>query len=165
MRKNLVVLGLIGAFVVGSATAVLAAHLTNYPLRHSTTGAQFGNSSLTFDDGYINGRWEWYAATDTDLNGIPTHGGFHFWGRIYDTLCSDGDNVYSKVAVAGYAPLSFYGTLDANCSDGQPSKLYQNYEVWDPQALYTTTASYNVCRDRSFPYSDNCSTTQTMSRV
>lgn len=49
----------------------------------------------------------------------------------------------------GYSPNSFYGT--------QCGSKYQNYEVYDYQALITTHAEYSVCRDRSFPYSDNCS--------
>ena len=128
MRKAVLSFGLIAAFVV-SGTAAWASHGTNYSLNKSTTGASF------------SGYWEWYARGEA-------HGGFHFWGTLRDTICDDGDNVYTKAKVEGYSWQSFYGT--------QCGSRSQNYEVYDPQATYVRSAEWSVCRDRSVPYSDNC---------
>lgn len=137
MRKKILVSAALtaGLVVCGAGTAL--AHHVGGNLNHQTTGAGF------------SGNWDW---SHEDQG----HGGFNFYGYISDNNCGDGDNVYSKVQVMSYTPNSFYGD--------QCGTKYQSYEVWDYQATRTTHAEYQVCRDRSAPYSDNCSTKQYMNR-
>lgn len=130
LRKKLLVLGFVGIFLLGVAGTSLASHLANSTLYADDAGVKF------------NGTWEWYSAGEGN-------GGWHFWGTLSDTNCGDGNNVYSKVKVMGYTPNSFYGNA---CGD-----KYQNWEVSDYQATTTTHAQYWACRDRSAPYTDNCS--------
>jgi hypothetical protein len=134
----LVVLLLVGVMMMSSAV-VLASHLANSSLSASTTGARF------------SGTWEWYSASEGTVGG-----GWHFWGTLYDTNSSDGDNVYNKVQAEAYNPNSFYGV--------QNGSEYQNYEVGADDQLTTRNIKYWVCRDRSAPYSDNCSSQQSYSR-
>jgi hypothetical protein len=110
-------------------------------LSDSTTGARF------------SGQWAWMKKDHSDGG----HGGWHFWGTIYDTKCDDGDGPYSKVKVEGYSANSFYGN--------QCTSTYQNWEVYDYQALWTGHAEWSVCRDRSFPFSDNCSSVHEFDRL
>ncbi len=119
-----------------SVGIALATH-TGGGLNETTTGAHFG------------GGWNWYHKDQA-------HGGFHFWGDLDDTVCGDGDNVYSKVKAANWSPTSLYGQ--------QCGSEYQNYEVWDEDQVTTTYIEFSVCRDRSFPYSDNCSSKRVFRR-
>lgn len=130
LRKKLLILGFVGVFLLGVAATSLASHLADHALTADDAGVSF------------SGTWEWYTASEG-------HGGWHFWGTLSDTNCGDGDNVYSKVKVMGYSPNSFYGNACGNKS--------QNWEVYDYQATTTTHAQYWACRDRSAPFSDNCS--------
>lgn len=137
MRKKIVVTTAltVGLAVCGTGTAL--AHHVGGNLNHSTTGASF------------SGTWDWSHQDQSE-------GGFNFYGTLSDNNCGDGDNVYSKVRVMAYSPNSFYGNECGN--------EWQAYEVWDYQALRTTHAEFSVCRDRSAPYSDNCSATQNFNR-
>jgi hypothetical protein len=137
MRKNLIVTAVLtaGLALCGAGTAF--AHHVGGNLNHSTTGASF------------SGTWDWSHEDQGN-------GGFNFYGTISDTNCGDGDNVYSKVQVMSYTPNSFYGNA---CGT-----KWQGYEVYDYQAIRTTHAEYQVCRDRSFGYTDNCSTKQYFNR-
>ncbi|MDQ3916416.1 MAG: hypothetical protein M3323_13985 [Actinomycetota bacterium] len=144
MKRKVAVGGCLVALLV--LTGAVAAWAGG-SLRHSTTGADFGNKK---SDGY----WTW-CSNDGSGN-FCKNGGFRHYGTITDTNSSDGDNVYSKVKVEGYNPASYYGT--------QNGQKYQNIETYDYQAILTKNATYWVCRDRSAPYSDNCSTGQSFSR-
>jgi hypothetical protein len=84
----------------------------------------------------FDGAWEWNTMSEG-------HGGWHYWGTLQDTI-TDGDEVYTKARPAGYSYTSYFATS-------------QNREIYDPQATRTDSASFFVCRDRGFPYSDNCS--------
>ena len=142
MRKWVVASTVLFLLITG-ATAAFAAHA----LRASTTGADFGNK---LSDGF----WQWCP---NDGSGrFCEHGGWRFYGTITDTVHTDGDNVYSKVQVEGYTPNSFYGN--------QNGQKYQDWEVYDYQAIITHHAHYWVCRDRSAPFGDNCSTEQNFTR-
>jgi hypothetical protein len=142
MRK--IVAGSIVAFVIlAGATAAFAASA----LRASTTGADFGNVN---SDGF----WRWCPFQSP--YGYCQNGGWNFYGTITDTVHTDGDNVYSKVKVNALTPASFYGT--------QNGQKYQAWEVYDADVQLTNSAKYWVCRDRSFPYSDNCSTEKDFNR-
>jgi hypothetical protein len=139
-RARKAVVASVAVFIlITGATAAFAATA----LRASTTGADFGNKK---SDGY----WRWCPFVYP--YGYCQNGGWNFYGTLTDTVTTDGDNVYSKVQVEAYTPNSFYGT--------QNGQKYQAWEVYAPDEIYTQGAQYWVCRDRSFPYSDNCSTGQ-----
>lgn len=128
-----------------SVTAAFASSGTQN--RRSTTGADFG---IALSDGFR--RW----CPNNGSGAYCQNGGFEYHGTLKDTNSSDGDNVYTATRVEGYGWISKYGVENGT--------RYQAWEIYDYQAIYTNNAEWKVCRDRSFPYTDNCTTIGWVSR-
>lgn len=153
--KVLVVLVLAVIAVMLAALPALAHHWTNNRMDPVTTGAAFG------------GYWEWHSYTNTPPPNNED-GGYHFWGYLADTICNDGDAPYSKVTINDQAgdPVSLYGTT---CVAGSVANTFQDSCAGSgagyatclfkphPSVVRIASVDFQACRDRSFPYGDNCS--------
>lgn len=139
MRKASVTAILAGAFLLAAAVPAMSNHWPDNRMDPATTGAAFG------------GWWEWFSYFPQES------GSYRFWGYLADTICNDGDAPYSKVTTYGQnaGPFSYYGTM---CVAGSVANTYQDYTVpMHPSLTHLSSVDYQVCRDRSFPYADNCS--------
>lgn len=145
MRKSKLI-ALVGLFLTSFTITAWATH-----------DGPSANFSLYADieGGVFDGWREWYPQ--------GTHQGyFHYEGLLTDDVCDDGDNVYTKLKVEGYAWESFYG--DQKCDGSGDDQLYQDIVRGDPQVVRTNNARWAMCRDRAFPYSDNCTNERVFER-
>lgn len=128
-----------GAFVLAAALPAMADHWPNNRMDPSTTGAAFG------------GWWEWFSYFPQES------GSYRYWGYIADTVCNDGDAPYSRVRAYDQTAQmpDNYGVM---CVTGTVANTYQDVTIaMHPSLTHLSSVDYWVCRDRSFPYQDNCS--------
>jgi hypothetical protein len=70
--------------------------------------------------------------------------------------------VYVKARPEGYGYSTYLG--DEKCDGVGDDQEWINRVEADPQQIYTDDADWAVCRDKSFPLSDNCSAIRHFSR-
>lgn len=131
-----------GAFLVAFGGSALA--LNKYPDGPN----QNFNLDASTDGANWNGAREWWPDN-------MSQGAFHYWGGLWDTNAGDGDNVYTKLKIEGYAWESFYGD---EAGDGTGDNYeHQDVAMYAPPQQRVVNAQWGVCRDRNV-LSDNCTT-------
>ena len=105
--------------------------------------ASSGTVSLSVSGARFSGTYKY----DVYVN--ATQRGVQYVGTLYNTSTADSNDAHFYAQVSGYG----YSQL-ALAQPGGSANV--NRVVYDPQALYVTTSSAQVCRDRTL-LPQNCS--------
>jgi hypothetical protein len=125
---------------------VAAVALTGAALAVSATAAwaRTGNGPETIQNSYVkfDGNIYWEPTNGTN------HGGMDVYGTLYNSAGGNYAKIQGKVSGYGYTTLW--------TTDSSKNGFYNNKIVYDPQALYVTTGTVNVCHINNYS-ADNCS--------